>query len=72
MNRKVTIEIIDNAAFRFLRDLAAISLIKFTPEDRLEDDHLISLINEICEKEDTSLEPCIMAAQIEVLDKEDW
>ena len=72
MYNKVTIEIIDNAAFRFLRDLAAIKLIKFTSEDGPEDDHVISLINEICKKEDTSLDPCIMAAQIEVLDKEDW
>lgn len=40
MNRTVTIEIVDVAAIRFLRDLAAISLIKFTPETASEDNNV--------------------------------
>ena len=38
MKSTVTIEIIDTAAIRFLQDLAAISLIRFTPETTLKDD----------------------------------
>ena len=71
MNRTLTVEIVDTAAFRFLRDLAAISLIKFTPESIPEDDDT-TLINKICEEVDTSLDPCLMAAQAEVLGREDW
>ena len=72
MTRTVTIEIIDTAALRFLRELAAISLIRFTPEDVFEDNNITALINKICEEENTSLDPCIMAAQIEAIGKEDW
>ena len=72
MNSTVTIEIIDSAAIRFLRDLAAISLIRFTPETVTEDDNVTALINKVCEEEDTSLEPCFMAAQVEAIGKEDW
>ena len=71
MNRTLTVEIVDTAAFRFLRDLEAISLIKFTPESIPEDDDT-TLINKICEEVDTSLDPCLMAAQAEVLGREDW
>ena len=71
MNRKLTIEVVDVAAFRFLRDLAAISLIRFTPESIPEDD-ATTLINKICEEVDTSLDPCLMAAQAEVFNREDW
>ena len=72
MNRTVTIEIIDTSALRFLRELAAISLIRFTPNSISNDDHVTALINEICEEVDTSLDPCLMSAQMEVISKEDW
>ena len=71
MNRIVTIEIIDTAALRFLRELAAISLIRFTPETESDDD-VTALVNEICKEIDTSLDPCMMTAQIEAIGKEDW
>ena len=71
MSRTLTIEIVDTAAFRFLRDLAAISLIRFASESIPEDDDT-ALINKICEEVDTSLDPCLMAAQAEVLCREDW
>ena len=70
MNRTVTIEIIDTAALRFLRELAAISLIRFTPETVSDD--VTALINEICDEVDTSLDPGLMAAQVEAIGKEDW
>ena len=72
MNRTITIEIIDKAALRFLRDLEIISLIRFTKETTSEDDHVTALINELCEEEDTSIDPCLMAAQMEAIGKEDW
>ena len=71
MNRTVTIEIIDNAALRFLRELAAIRLIRFTPESTSADDHITAIVNEICDETDTSLDPDLMAAQLEVIGKED-
>ena len=39
MNNTVTIEIVDTAAVRFLHDLAAISLIRFTPETTVDKDN---------------------------------
>ena len=72
MNGKVTIEIIDTMALRFLRDLASISLIRFTPENMPDDEETTALINKICTEVETSLEPCLMAAQVEAIGKEDW
>ena len=72
MNKTVTIEIIDTAALRFLRDLENISLIRFTQGTISEDEHATAIINKICEEEDTSIEPCLMAAQVEAISKEDW
>ena len=72
MNRTVTIEIIDTAALRFLRDLAAISLIRFVPETTHDNDHVTRLINKVCEEEDTSLDPFLIAVQAEAIGKEDW
>jgi len=72
MNGKITIEILDSAALRFLRDLAAINLIRFTQKTASEEDNVTVLINQICEEVDTSIEPCLIAAQAEVIGKEDW
>jgi len=72
MNRTLTIEIIDTAALRFLRDLENISLIRVKQETAPEEDRVTAIINEICEEEDTSIEPCVMAAQAEAIGKEDW
>ena len=71
MNSTVTIEIMDSAALRFLQNLADISLIRFTSETSTSD-QVTALINKLCEENDTSLDPCIMAAQVEVIRKEDW
>jgi len=71
MNSTVTIEIMDSAALRFLQNLADISLIRFTSETSTSD-QVTALINKLCEENDTSLDPCIMAAQVEVIGKEDW
>jgi hypothetical protein len=74
MNQTVTIEILDAAAMRFLRDLAGLSLIQFTAEGVSEADMVTARLNEVYESEDSSLDPGLMMAQAEAcgLDREDW
>ena len=72
MKQTVTIEIVDNAVLQLLRSLASMSLIKFTPELPLQDDLITARLNEIYKEVDSSLEPCYMMAQTEVLESEDW
>ena len=72
MNSTLTIEIVDKAAIRFLRDLETINLIRFTKEKTSEDNNVTALINEICKEVDTSIDPCLMAAQVEAIGREDW
>jgi hypothetical protein len=72
MKQTVTIEIADNTVLQLLRILASMSLIKFTPEMPSQDDIITSRLNEIYNEIDSSLEPCYMMAQTEVLENEDW
>ena len=72
MKQTVTIEIADNAVLQLLRSLASMSLIRFTSEIPSQDDHITARLNEIYNEVDSSLEPCYMAAQAEVLENEDW
>jgi hypothetical protein len=37
-----------------------------------QDDLIIAQINEVCKEVDTSIDPSLMLAQMEVLEKEDW
>ena len=71
MNQTVTIEITDNTVLQLLRNLASISLIKFTTEIPSQDELVTARLNEIYNEVDSSLEPCVMMAQAEVL-SEDW
>ena len=71
MNRKITIEIVDNTVLQLLRSLASMSLIKFTPDIPSQDDLVTTRLNEIYKEVDSSLEPCFMAAQVELWNKED-
>jgi hypothetical protein len=71
MKQTVTIEIADNAVLQLLRSLASMSLIRFTPEIPSQDDLITARLNEIYNETDSSLEPCYMMAQTEVL-SEDW
>jgi len=72
MKQTVTIEITDDTVLQLLRSLASMSLIRFTPEIPLQDDHITARLNEIYNEVDSSLEPCYMMAQTEVLESEDW
>ena len=71
MKQTVTIEIIDNTVLQLLRNLAAMSLIRLTPETPSQDDFFTARLNEIYNEIDSSLEPCYVMAQAEVL-SEDW
>jgi len=70
MKQTVTIEIADTTVLPLLRSLASMNLIKFTSEIPSQD--VTTRLNEIYEKTDSSLEPCFMMAQAEVLESEDW
>jgi hypothetical protein len=72
MKQTVTIEIADNTVLQLLRSLASMSLIKFTPEIPSQADLITARLNEIYTEIDSSLEPCYMMAQDEVLESEDW
>ncbi|GMO21393.1 MAG: hypothetical protein Pg6A_08420 [Termitinemataceae bacterium] len=71
MNQTVTIEIIDAAALRLLRDLAGLSLIRFARDEVSEDDTTARL-NEVYKREDSSLDKALMLAQSETMDGENW
>jgi len=70
MKQTVTIEIADTTVLPLLRSLASMNLIKFTSEIPSQD--VTARLNEIYDKTDSSLEPCFMMAQAEVLESEDW
>ena len=72
MKQTITIEIADNSVLQLLQSLASMSLIKFTHEISSQDDLTTTHLNEIYSKLDSTLEPCYMKAQIEVLESEDW
>jgi len=48
------------------------NLIKLTPEVPSQDDLTTAHLNDIYSKIDSSLEPCYIMAQAEVLESEDW
>ncbi len=72
MKQTVTIEISDNSVLQLLRSLASMSLIKFLSEAPSQNDLIATRLNEIYDEMDSSLDPCFMAAQTEVLENEDW
>ncbi|GHV26822.1 hypothetical protein AGMMS4952_07520 [Spirochaetia bacterium] len=72
MTQTVTIEIVDTAAFRLLRDLAAMSLIRFSPETSVESDLVTARLNAVYAREGSSLDPGLALAQAEVIAGEDW
>ena len=72
MKQTVTIEIADNSVLQLLQSLASMSLVRFTHEVPLHGDLITAHLNEIYNKVDSSLEPCYLMAQTEVLESEDW
>jgi hypothetical protein len=72
MKQTITLEVENTTVMQLLRNLAEMSLVKFALNQRSNDDLVIAQINEVCKEVDTSLDPSIMAAQMEVLEGEDW
>jgi len=72
MKQIVTIEIANNAVLQILRNLAAMSLVKFTEETPSHDELLTARLNEIYSELDSSIDPFVVAAQAEVIEGDDW
>ena len=72
MNQTITIEINDNSVLELLQSLASLSLIKFKSEMTTNTENITTRLNDIYNKIDSSLEPCFMIAQTEILESEDW
>ena len=72
MKQTITLEVENATVMQLLRNLAEMSLVKFALNQHSNDDLIIAQINEVCKETDTSLDPCIMAAQIEALEGDNW
>ena len=72
MKQTVTLEVENSTVMQLLKNLAEMSLVKFALNQHPNDDLIIAQINEVCKEVDTSLNPSIMAAQMEVLEGVDW
>ena len=72
MKQTVTIEVEDNTVLQLLRNLSAMSLVRFTQEIPSENEQLTAILNKIYGEEDSSLDPCFTLVQAEAIGKEDW
>ncbi|MCL2480104.1 MAG: hypothetical protein FWF38_00175 [Spirochaetaceae bacterium] len=72
MKQTVTIEIIDSTVLQLLRNLASMNLVRFTQETNKEDELITARLNEVYNDEESSLDPCLMVAQTEAIDRENW
>jgi hypothetical protein len=72
MKQTITLEVENTTVMQLLKNLAEMSLVKFTLNQHSNDELIIAQINEVCKELDTSLDPDIMAAQMEVLEGDDW
>jgi hypothetical protein len=72
MKQTITLEVENATVVQLLRNLAEMSLVKFALDQHSNDDLIIAKINEVCKEVDTSLDQNVMAAQIEVIEGDDW
>ena len=85
MKQTLTIETADNTVLQLLRNLAAMKLLTFTSEPTTgleprpmapaagsQNDLITARLNEIYSELDSSIDPFVVAAQVEVLEGEDW
>ena len=72
MKQTITLEVENATVMQLLKNLAEMSLVKFALNQNSDDDLIIAQINEVCKEADTSLDPGIMAAQMEILEGDDW
>lgn len=72
MKQTVTIEVANNTVLQILRNLAAMSLIKFKEDTPSQDDQITARLNEIYNELDSSIDPFVVMAQADVLKGDDW
>ena len=72
MKETVTLEVENTTVMQLIRTLAEMSLVKFALNQPSNEDLIVEKINEVCKEVDTSLDPWVMAAQMEVLEGDDW
>ena len=72
MKQTITLEVENTTVMQLIKNLAEMSLVKFTLDQHSNDDLIIAQINEVCKEVDTSSDPGIMAAQMEVLEGDGW
>ena len=72
MKQTVTIEIIDSTVLQLLKNLADMSLVRFTTEITPVNYLSTANINEIYKDQDSSLDQCYELAQTETFNGEDW
>jgi len=72
MKQTITLEVENATVMQLLRNLAEMSLVKFVLNQHSNDDLIITQINEVCKEVDTSLDQSVMAAQMEVLEGDEW
>ena len=77
MKQTVTLEVENNMVLQILRNFAAMHLVKFTDETPSQSnfscsDLITASYDEVYSKEDSSLEPCVIMAQAEIIEGDDW
>ena len=72
MKQTVTLNINDIAVLQLLRSLASMQLVEFTSELPSQDDLITAHLNEVYKEVDSSLDPCFVSVQAEVLGSDDW
>ena len=74
MKQTVTLEIENMAVLQLIKSLAEVSLVKFAKNLPTNEDLIIAQINEVCKEVDTSMDPALYSAQMEVLNRDgsDW
>ena len=72
MKQTVTLEVDNNMVLQILQNFAAMHLVKFTDEIPSQSDLITASYDEVYSKEDSSLEPCVIMAQAEIIESDDW
>ena len=72
MKQTITLEVENSTVMQLIKNLAEMSLVKFALNQQSNDDLIIAQINEACKDVNTSIDPSVMAAQMEVLKSDNW
>ena len=72
MRQTVTLNINDITVLQLLRSLAAMKLVEFASEVPSQEDLITAHLNEVYKEVNSSLDPCFVRVQAEVLGSDDW